>query len=37
MCKESLFMVVPVADEATVDFLTSRYGDVKVAGWLVRV
>jgi len=37
MCKKSLFMVVPVADQATVDFLTSRYGNVKVDGWLLPV
>ena len=37
MCKKSLFMVVPVADKPSVDFLTSRYGNVKVDGWLLPV
>jgi hypothetical protein len=37
MCKNSLFMVVPVADQPSVDFLTSRYGNVKVDGWLLPV
>lgn len=37
MCKQSLFIVVPVADPSTVSFLTARYGSVQVAGWLQPV
>lgn len=34
MCRGFLFIVVAVADPATVDFMTSRYAPAKVAGWL---
>lgn len=30
----TLYMLVAVADEATVSYLKSRYGPVEVAGWL---
>jgi hypothetical protein len=33
-CGDSIFIVVPVADRATVDFLTARYGQIQVSGWL---
>ncbi len=34
MCRQVLFVVVAVADQPTVDFMTSRYAPASIAGWL---
>jgi len=36
-CKNTVFLGLAVADSQSVDFLTSRYGHVEVAGWLQPV
>ena len=33
-CKGTVFLGIAVADSKSVDFLTSRYGHVEIAGWL---
>lgn len=36
VCQQALFIVVSVADTATVEFMNDRYAPVRVAGWLQR-
>ena len=33
-CNDGILVVVPVADSKTVSYLTTRYGQLHVAGWL---
>jgi hypothetical protein len=33
-CSDGILVVVPVADSKTVSYLTTRYGQLHVAGWL---
>lgn len=33
-CRGAVFIVIPVADQESVKFLTDRYGPLNVAGWL---
>ena len=36
-CKGTVFLGLAVADQKSIDFLTSRYGHVEVGGWLQPV